>query len=109
MIVRGMLLGILLISASTIAHGKEDPCPAKMLVEITGTVKFLSTEKPGSVTIHLTDGRAKCLQNVRWVVVENPVKPACKPGAKLVAKVPLEDIIFIDGPDWGDAVSYSCR
>jgi hypothetical protein len=109
MIVRGMLLGILLISVSTIAYGKDDPCPDKMLVEVSGTVKFLAPEKDGSVAIHLTDSHAKCLDIVWWVIVARPVKPACKPGAKLVARVPIDDVPFAPYLGWGDAVSYSCR
>ena len=104
---RPLLIGAFLVCASTIAYGKGDPCPDNMLVEVTGVVKSSFANKAGGITIVLTDGYAKCLEKVTTVSVSEPIKPSCKPGAKLVAKVPLHDTIVL--LLYGDAVSYSCR
>jgi hypothetical protein len=104
---RPVSIGVLLVFISAIAYGKDDPCPNKMLVEVTGTVHSTNANKAGGITVHLTNGRAKCLDAVWFVEVDKPLKPSCKPGATLVAKVPLEDTITM--LLWGPAVSYSCR
>jgi hypothetical protein len=108
MIFQRILLGVLLMSASTIAYGADDPCPDNMLVEVTGTVREMYVNKGGGITIWLIGGVAKCLEKVPYIAVEQPVKPACKVGARLVAKVAIDNGPF-DLMAWSDAVSYSCR
>jgi hypothetical protein len=104
---RPILIGALLVCLSTTVNGKDDPCSDNMLVEVTGTVKETYANKAGGITIILTGGYAKCLEKVSTVFVSEPIKPSCKPGAKLVAKVPLHDTIVM--LLYGDAVSYACR